>query len=515
MNTLRFAPVALLALSACGEGSPGPSELERPTNPDLAMDPTDAGAIPAGLQQVADPPAPSGASDPQTPTDSEAPTENEVAVDTDQPVGLGPPPPCTLFEAPVRAFDEAGRLAPAGQTPYSQGLALPDGTLLAMYGRIDDPASWLLGKRTAAGLVADRAAPPSALSVLPYFLHAPHLWTAILGADGEPTSFALETFALTPGEQVACGSFIGWAAPLPLSVPTPVYEAWRQGVDPNSQSPADAAIGHLDFTGDGVSDLVLTDLQQHGENPVARIYDGGDVGREPVARLLYPYEGFTAVTAGDFDGDGIGDLVWIHQNSGTVRMWRGPLRGDRNYDVSDLPTVPSFPRGTTYTLAAGDVDNDGDDELVVGTTTYLNRSADKAMLFLEPEEGMDYDHPDTSWQHATAGIKVFPKVVPDMNGDGHAEVLLTFDGWRRPGAFLQDDVSDGLFIVDPTRRGPVHLETEGVLVEPRGDIDRLNYAASVVVDANGDGRGDLLTPGFVADSYDGGGGWLIGCPDEP
>jgi hypothetical protein len=138
-------------------------------------------------------------------------------------------------------------------------------------------------------------------------------------------------------------------------------------------------------------------------------------------------------------------------------------------------------------LAAGDVDNDGDDELVVGTTTYLNRSADKAMLFLEPEEGMDYDHPDTSWQHATAGIKVFPKVVPDMNGDGHAEVLLTFDGWRRPGAFLQDDVSDGLFIVDPTRRGPVHLETEGVLVEPRGDIDRLNYAASVVVDANGDG----------------------------
>jgi len=131
-----------------------------------------------------------------------------------------------------------------------------------------------------------------------------------------------------------------------------------------------------DINGDGLDDVVvvgegLSDGFPHSFGPAIKGYASVliSIGRffEPLASLYQsPTAPLFAPVAGDFDGDGIGDVAFIGNNSGfgtvsiTVLYGDHQLRSRSQLIDMHLSTIP--PR-----LTAADLDGDGTDDILTGT----------------------------------------------------------------------------------------------------------------------------------------------------
>jgi hypothetical protein len=111
-----------------------------------------------------------------------------------------------------------------------------------------------------------------------------------------------------------------------------------------------------DFNGDGVKDLVTPN---RGSNDVSVLLGNGD-GTLQAARSFPTGGGPVSVVVGDFNRDGVQDLATADYNSATVSLLRGV--GDGTF----LPPQASPAGGTNPNcLAAGDFNGDGAVDLAV------------------------------------------------------------------------------------------------------------------------------------------------------
>lgn len=123
----------------------------------------------------------------------------------------------------------------------------------------------------------------------------------------------------------------------------------------------------------------------------------------------------TALVVGDWNGDDARDLAVTNRLDNNVTILLG--NGDGTFtDGSRAPEVGSDPRG----VATGDLDDDGDADLVVSSIGYLGRADVRVLIgdgdgtFTLASTLSGFDDPRTV-------------VVVDMDGDDHLDALVAND----------------------------------------------------------------------------------------
>lgn len=138
------------------------------------------------------------------------------------------------------------------------------------------------------------------------------------------------------------------------------------------------------------------------------------------------------MTAGDFNGDGVLELV--------IGAAGGEVEGKNNVMLQRPPTLtichhkqnrfacPVYARTGGVDLASGDITGDGRTDLVIGEPKARN-GAGELRLYPGTRTGIDLDHP-TRITTETPGVPATPDdgfgedpLVGDIDHDGHADIL--------------------------------------------------------------------------------------------
>lgn len=185
-----------------------------------------------------------------------------------------------------------------------------------------------------------------------------------------------------------------------------------------------------DLSGDGIPDLVVRTDSHDGSGALQRtvvaLHRGTGAGPERDPFWMFEIAGsMGSAVAADLDGDLRRDLV-VGARDDRIRIFAGGSGG-----LASAPTWeihgPSQRNGSTFgegIARAGDLDGDGDEDLVVAATHADWQFEDEGAIFVV--RGSDSGPTLDSWsvwggaRVAYLGQSLF---VADLNGDGHAEIL--------------------------------------------------------------------------------------------
>jgi hypothetical protein len=296
-----------------------------------------------------------------------------------------------------------------------------------------------------------------------------------------------------------------------------VYHGSKTGLDPIAASTlesnqADAWLGSAvaaagDVNGDGYSDVMVAayafDNGQKDEGSVF-VWHGRGSGLADkllpnIISQLHPgsYEGNQVACAGDVNGDGYSDIIVgairyeIYQVTGlgAAIIYYGSPDGvsSANFDVITQNQIWPYAQFGFSSSAAGDMNGDGFDDVVIGAYGYQTGGSDQgaAFIYYGGADGINTNSPAMIFD-VSLGSEFGRSVskAGDINNDGYDDVII--------GA--------PLYQKNQASYGAAYIyfgSSNGILPQPEileGSYTDAQFGCSVASagDTNGDGFGDLV-----------------------
>ncbi len=210
-----------------------------------------------------------------------------------------------------------------------------------------------------------------------------------------------------------------------------------------------------DLTADGLGDLIIV----AEDRTRLSIFAGPLSSPEPAATVVFPQAIHSLRPTpfwGDLNGDGNNDLILSSVHAGELRVFYGPLQGQRDYQSPDFSLQGNFGSFMGTSGWIGDLDGDGFTDLVVGAPGEPEEACviapNGTLVFRGPISGGERtaDQADTVIfdNRVVEDCRGWFLHVADFNGDRQLDLLV---GTRRgrpvaywgplpDGALADDDV---------------------------------------------------------------------------
>lgn len=257
-----------------------------------------------------------------------------------------------------------------------------------------------------------------------------------------------------------------------------------------------------DFNGDGYADLIIG---APGDTPgvsdpngAAHVYYGssGGIPATPSISIAGQDEetlAWSLDTAGDVNGDGFDDAVigaptyndGSNTNAGRAALFYGSADGISSTPSAELMGSTTESRLGFSVGAAGDVNGDGIDDIVVGGNPDVGTGS--AYVYLGSTNGIG-TAPATSLagENANDGFGFPTKTIGDVNGDGYDDIIIGATGYD----VIPLNDEGAVYIYYGSSGGIPTTYDKRIAADT--DKTGFGYAASAAGDINGDGYDDFI-----------------------